>query len=50
MKWRMDAVSVRLCSPSQQGEAIQKRNELFHLDCLGCSSVTVKQGSVMWPI
>ncbi len=35
VKWRMDAVSVRLCSPSQQGEAIQKRNELFHLDCLG---------------
>ncbi|MDP9584183.1 UNVERIFIED_ORG: hypothetical protein J2791_003495 [Burkholderia contaminans] len=50
VKWRMDAVSVRLRSPSQQGEAIQKRDELFHWDCQGYSSVTVNQGSVMWPI
>lgn len=35
VKWRMDAVSVRLRSPSQQGEAIQKRDELFHWDCHG---------------
>lgn len=35
VKWRMDAVSVRLRSPSQQGEAIQKRDELFHWDCQG---------------
>ncbi|WP_208450695.1 hypothetical protein, partial [Burkholderia ambifaria] len=49
VKWRMDAVSVRLRSPSRQGEAKQKRDEFFIDVARGGSSVTVNQGSVMRP-
>ncbi|WP_175700867.1 hypothetical protein [Burkholderia ambifaria] len=50
VKWRMDAVSVRLRTHPSRAKQYKSGTSFFIWIAWGCSSVTVKQGSVMWPI